>query len=172
MLLGPREGERASAERHHDDRLARGGNCFEQMLLRGWEIDRGAVAAEKAVDLDGHLLALKLRGKADKRNDQISLLCGGNGLVELHRCRCFPLESEGTTCAVAGVAVAEFEGVWLGVGQIKLNAGRRASAHDRRRGRGRARGKGGVTHIHLSRNGEVSRGEFLAVEHKTVALLR
>ena len=54
---------------------------FQQIFLRGGQIDRGAVAAAEAVELDGHFLALQIRREADEGDDDVGVFRGFDGLV-------------------------------------------------------------------------------------------
>ncbi len=59
VLLRPVDRERAAVLQHDDERLAGGSDCFEKLLLRGGQVDAGAVAAGEAFEVYGHLLAFE-----------------------------------------------------------------------------------------------------------------
>jgi len=83
VFVGPFEVDGAAALQNNDERLASGGHGFKEFLLRGGQVDAGAVAAVKAGNLDAHLLAFKLRGQAPTNAMTTSDLWRGNGFVKL-----------------------------------------------------------------------------------------
>ncbi len=82
-----RDGERAAAGEHDDQRLAGGLQGLEQVALDPGQADVGAIAAGEAFQLDGHLLAFELRGEAHERDHHVGLLRGCDGLVRRARRR-------------------------------------------------------------------------------------
>ena len=46
---------------------------FQELALIRRQVERGPVAARKPLDIDLHLLAFEVRGKADRRDDKTSL---------------------------------------------------------------------------------------------------
>ena len=90
VLVGPRHSQRAAGREHHNQRLARRAQRFEQVLLRRGKFNAGAVAAVEAVDVHIHLFAFKIGREADECDDGIGVLCRLNGLA---RANCSPAES-------------------------------------------------------------------------------
>src|ERR1035441_3489356 len=74
MGTGPIERDGAAALQHDDQRFACGCNRLKQFFLRGGQIEAGAVAAIEPLNLDGHLLAFKLRRKTNEGDHHICFL--------------------------------------------------------------------------------------------------
>ena len=90
MFLRPVDRERAAVLQDDDERLAGGGEGFEQLLLRGGQIDGGAVAAGEAFELDGHLFAFERGREADEGDGDVGLLGSFDGLVAQNFRGCAP----------------------------------------------------------------------------------
>ncbi len=73
VLVGPVQRDRGTRLQDDDQRLAGRGERLEQVLLRGWQIERGAIAAIEAADLDAHLLAFELWREPDECHDDVGL---------------------------------------------------------------------------------------------------
>ena len=115
MLLSPVDGECAAVLQDNDERLASGGDGFEQVLLRGGEIDGGAVAAGEAVEMNRHLFAFERRREADEDDGDLGSFCGSDGFVAKCGGGCFPGEVD--ACRTGAVEIFKADGVGLGVGE-------------------------------------------------------
>ncbi len=153
VLVGPVQRHGAAALQHDDQRLAGGGERFQQFLLRRGQIEAGAVAAVEAVDLDAHLFAFELRREADEGHDDIGFFGAGDGFVELGLRRRFPLERDAAAGAVAGVRILEHELMRFGVGEVDGDGRDFGEVHHRRRG-GRCAGRG----FEVAHRGEIVSG--------------
>ena len=138
MLVGPIEGDGASALQHDDERLAGGSQGLEEFLLRSGQIEAGAVTAAEAVDVNVHLFALELRREADEGDHNIGLFGASDGLIQLGLWRRLPLERYAAAFLVAGVGVLELELVRVGVSKVEGDRRDQRRIHDRRRGGGSA----------------------------------
>ena len=115
VLLRPVDGEGAAVLQNDDERLAGGGDGFEKLLLRGGQVDAGAVAAGEAFEVDGHLLAFELGREADEGDGHVGLLCGGDGFVAQSGGGGFPGEIDAG--GAGAVEVFEADGVGFCVGE-------------------------------------------------------
>ena len=116
MLLRPVDGEGAAVLQDDDERLAGGRDGFEKLLLRGGQVDAGAVAAGEAFEVDGHLLAFERGREADEGDGDVGLLCGGDGFVAESGGGGLPGEIDAGRAGA--VEVFETDGVGLGVGEV------------------------------------------------------
>ena len=120
MLLRPVDGEGAAVEEDDDEGFAGGREGFEELLLRGGELDVGAVAAGEAFDVNGHLFAFELGGEADEGEDDVGFLGGGDGFLLQAAGFGKPIQREAGAEEGSAVVIDQLEDVGPGVGEGQL----------------------------------------------------